>query len=190
MILGEDESEILLGGEGNDTISSGYGDDTVHGNDGNDILDGRANLHRNFDGGTYQWWQLTSDGSDVLLGGEGDDTLGISEGDLAYGGSGADHFIVYSNPETQLEDIPEIRDFDPELDILRILIELGPEDSDVGLGEYHGGGEFDYEAEVVCTVLDDGSGTLVSVNGLPRVLITGSQQVDPSHVEVRAFLSE
>lgn len=190
LIFGEDGNDVLSGGMSNDTISAGDGNDTLYGNDGNDLLDGRANLHRDFDGGTYQWWQLTDDGSDVLFGGDGDDTLGISNGDLAYGGTGADQFVVYSNPDLSSADIPEIRDFEPTLDTLRIVIELGPSDSDEGLGEYLGGGEFDYQAEVICRVLQDGSGTLVSVDGLPRVLITGSHEVDPNLVEVRAFLSE
>lgn len=74
-LLGTTEDDVIDGLGGNDSLTGGAGNDTLHGGSGNDRLDGGA-------------------GADVLWGGSGRDTLIGGSGDLLYGESGDDHFIL------------------------------------------------------------------------------------------------
>lgn len=190
VILGGESGEVIVGSEGDDTISSGIGSDTVYGAGGDDIIDGRANLYREMDGGSYDWFNLVDGERDVIYGGSGHDTLGLADGDEGFGGASSDVFIVYSNEEVALSDLPVIMDFDPTLDRIQVTIELASGEADDKLGPYRGGGEFDFRGDVTFQRLEDVEGTVVVVDGTPRAIVLGSVVLDTSDVELRAFLRE
>ncbi len=71
-VSGDGGNDSLLGGSGADTLYGGSGDDTLSGGTGADLLDG----------------------------GTGNDTITFAEGDMAYGGSGDDLFVLQDLGET------------------------------------------------------------------------------------------
>lgn len=81
----------LVGGAGNDTLIGGDGHDLLVGGDGDDLLEGRAG-NDTLIGGV---------GHDTLVGGDGDDTLILEAEDIAFGGAGADNFVVTDSVVSQ-----------------------------------------------------------------------------------------
>lgn len=77
---GRDE---IFAGAGNDSVNGGGGADTLHGGVGNDTLDGGG-------AGPGQF--------DLLDGGDGDDMLMLSGDTIAFGGRGADAFVITARP--------------------------------------------------------------------------------------------
>lgn len=74
----------LTGGAGNDTLRGGDGHDLLIGGDGDDLLEGGAGNDTLIGGA----------GRDTLMGGDGDDVLILDADDIAFGGAGADSFVV------------------------------------------------------------------------------------------------
>lgn len=81
---------LLEGGEGNDRLSGTRADNVILGEGGNDILRGQRG-DDTLDGGA---------GADRLYGGQGKDLIKISGGDVAFGGIGADTFVLQSHAAT------------------------------------------------------------------------------------------
>lgn len=86
-VFGEDGTDLVVGGSGNDQLDGGNGDDQLAGQEGNDVLRGGNGDDR-----------LTGDDdfyeADLLYAGPGNDQLSLGSGDTAYGGDGADRFLV------------------------------------------------------------------------------------------------
>lgn len=74
----------LVGGDGDDTLRGGGGDDLLIGGAGNDLLEG----------GDGNDTLIGGDGHDTLIGGNGDDVLVLDADDIAFGGAGADSFVI------------------------------------------------------------------------------------------------
>lgn len=99
----------VSGGDGDDTLIGGNGKDVLLGDAGNDTLEGGA-------------------GRDALYGGDGDDVFRmIVDGDVAFGGSGADLFVFESLPAVPAYN--SIRDFsvaEDRIDISALLTGYDP----------------------------------------------------------------
>ncbi|KIT15490.1 calcium-binding protein [Jannaschia aquimarina] len=136
-IVGDTGDDILAGADGDDLIDGGDGDDTLYGGDGDDRLFGQlgADMLKGGGGndlldGTYADEGVYPDGGDTLMGEDGDDILALGQGDVAFGGDGADLYL-FSGPgigafgTEALADLPRVADFDIQHDMLEILIEDG-----------------------------------------------------------------
>lgn len=83
-LRGTEDDDFVYALQGDDIVQGGAGSDLVWGGDGNDVIfggDGSDTLYGD-------------SGSDILFGDAGDDTLGIGIGDLAFGGTGSDRFLI------------------------------------------------------------------------------------------------
>ncbi len=87
----------LVGGAGNDTLHGGDGHDLLIGGDGDDLLIGGAGNDTLIGG----------DGYDTLVGGAGDDVLVLDTQDIAYGGAGADRFVITDSVVSQWVAVSE-----------------------------------------------------------------------------------
>lgn len=88
----------IIGTQDGDALQGSFLDDDMFGGDGNDTLDGGL-------------------GRDLMNGGAGDDILRLEDGDLAFGGEGADQFETSGTPD-QGAAIPQIFDFQQGEDML------------------------------------------------------------------------
>lgn len=181
---GSQTGSILSGGGGNDILLAYGGDVLMSGGEGDDFLSGRANSDeyggytRNANVENY-----TNESEDTLWGGEGNDILELSNGDIGYGGSGADAFEIVHSSNREI-DAATVADFTPGED--RVLIEVG------------GGDPWDYtdssydlsdrvvvdEADGNTAILVDGeivaqiSGATGLKIGIPNISSTGAEIVE------------
>lgn len=88
VLSGTDGHDDLRGGAGNDTLNGGAGDDSLNGGAGADHLHGGSGADT-LDGGGAPVGQY-----DLLDGGAGDDKIFMGSQTLAFGGQGADTFVV------------------------------------------------------------------------------------------------
>lgn len=99
----------IVGGDGNDVLIGGNGHDVLIGDTGNDTLEGKS-------------------GRDALYGNDGDDVFKlILDGDVAFGGNGADLFVFESIPAVRA--LNNIRDFnaaEDRIDISALLSGYDP----------------------------------------------------------------
>ena len=100
--------DLIRGGSGDDGILDTRGSDTIYGDQGDDFLAAFGTTN-------------TPDPSDTLYGGSGDDTLIGDNGDLLFGGTGADFFAVVQPPNTETEAII-IDDFSVNEDALTLFV--------------------------------------------------------------------
>ncbi len=164
-------SDTLFGGAGDDSITGSKGDDALFGDDGNDILTG-SDGNDSLDGGSGDdqlYGDLPSlqgerdDGSDTLIGGEGDDSLHVAGGDQAEGGEGADSFFLYD--PTSDGSTGQITDFNASEDMIAVF--YSPQ-ADPVTGD-------PVDPVVSVTVTGDGTGAVLSLNGVAIGTITGGQ---------------
>ena len=122
LVRGGNGDDWLIGNGGNDTLDGEAGDDTLHGGsgadllrggDGNDVLSGMGNRATSNADGSF-------DGLDTLLGGDGDDLLWLGARDIAYGGAGADTFVLDDRHPAQGGGA-QILDFDDATDRLELV---------------------------------------------------------------------
>ena len=100
--LTDTPGQVIKGGAGADTLRGGDGDDTLHGGAGDDSLSGGAGADHLYGGAGAD----TLDGGgaplgqfDILDGGEGDDQIELAPTTLAFGGAGADTFVLHDRPD-------------------------------------------------------------------------------------------
>ena len=178
-LIGGAGNDSLNGGEGNDTLFGTSGRDSLEGGAGNDVLIG-TDVGADFDFGeavteplvtylseTYGTAAtpavqtrvidaLNSHGAagvDLLRGGEGDDEIIGDSGDTMVGGSGNDRYFVEYDGVAADFDAVTIRDFDPALERLEIVLA-----DDVVTGN-------------ITTALVSGD-TVVSVGGVPVAILS------------------
>jgi len=152
------ERAALIIGAGDQTLEAG--DDWVRGGLGNDVIvDGYGADRLAGNQGDDLIISVDQDGGnpDVVLGGFGNDTLIVDEGDLVEVGRGVDTVVVdrIGDPGTGYE-VVTIEDFNFGVD----RVEL----ADVAPGE-----------EITVDDLEDGTGAVVSVGGVPVVVVIGGQ---------------
>lgn len=150
-LLGGGGADLLLGGsgddesfgdEGDDLLIAGNGYDILYGGADNDVLDGGGLFNRNLTAEDYKLVQtsnpgdvvawddfyLTSSDSDAtgddIYGGMGDDLLLLGRNDWAWGGEGADAFLV--GPWIEPGNSPTVYDFEPGVDVIVIGYEGTP----------------------------------------------------------------
>ena len=92
VIKGSAGADTLRGGDGDDTLHGGAGDDSLSGGAGADHLYGGAGADT-LDGGGAPLGQF-----DILDGGEGDDQIELAPTTMAFGGAGADTFVLHDRP--------------------------------------------------------------------------------------------
>ncbi len=170
---------LIEGGNGDDTLIGTQKSDYIDGKGGNDLIAG-SDLQdfpgvtpASYDGGIQIVGVKDDDAPDTLIGGNGDDTIHAAGEDVVITGEGADDVIV------SLEDLqdraPEtmvtIEDFDDKQDRLAIsFAEYSRDDHDTLLDQ---------------TILPDGAGTIVSLNGVEAAFLKGVEGVDPSRISVQ-----
>lgn len=152
LMHGEDGDDVLEGGTGADTIFGGAGDDLIIGlvrADGQNVLQSSEALISPDD-----WLDDVVD-PDMLSGGDGDDLIIMGRGDTAYGGAGADTFVV--GPwMANSHEAGVVADFAAEEDNILILLP----------STYAGAGD---------VVLDtDGEDALVQVDGALFARVSGA----------------
>ncbi|MGD9919455.1 MAG: calcium-binding protein, partial [Paenirhodobacter sp.] len=208
----------LDGGAGNDRINDGAGDDTVFGGDGNDSIredryapiDGSIGMSDLYDGGEGDDVLAAIEGADTLLGGAGDDWLSAVDrvridydaypptygdlleggggndtligdvGDTLTGGDGADRFVLENEGYFEgAGDAVTITDFDPAEDVLQVNF------FDVLNSEGYEPGDISYGL----TLSDDGTSTLVQVDGDTAAVIVGltPDQIPAGAIDFSAY---
>jgi Ca2+-binding RTX toxin-like protein len=189
------------GGAGNDTITGGDGNDTLLGGDGNDVITGGRGNDQLFGGAgddTFIW--NPGDGSDVVDGGAGFDTLQFNGANVAENmtisanGSHAQLFRDVGNVTMDLTGIERINVAalgGADNVTVNDLTHTGITQVNIDLSATPGSGVGDGAADTVTvngTAGNDhiqvtGSGTSVSVNGLPeQVNINGAEGANDSLV--------
>lgn len=160
-ITGEDGNDLLNGGLQGDVLLGGVGEDTLNGGFGDDLLVGiETREGEALAGGTNV--------GDELNGGAGNDEILIADEDIATGGDGADAFVTGTFIEAGR--IGTVTDFDAaEGDIIEV--QWVP----------------DLEAEPVIDVTDDGTDSLVSINGNDALRIEGITGLTSSDILVTAI---
>ncbi len=152
----EGGDDTVVGGAGNDAISDSYGANEINGQQGDDFI-----ISVDQDGLT----------PDTVLGGHGDDILVVDQGDLVNTSLGADLVTVDLFAGVAAEyQVVTIDDFDPSQD--RIELEGA---SELLRGPAPSGPDDVVENPVTVTDLEDGSGAVISVNGIPVVVVIGGQ---------------
>jgi Ca2+-binding RTX toxin-like protein len=112
-LVGNGGNDTLDGESGVDTLLGGSGADLLRGGLGNDVLSGMGNRNASNADGSF-------DGLDTLLGGDGDDLLWLGARDIAYGGAGADSFVLDDRHPAQGGGA-QILDFDDATDTLELI---------------------------------------------------------------------
>ncbi|MGH1458070.1 MAG: calcium-binding protein [Paracoccaceae bacterium] len=145
----EGGDDTVSGGGGNDFIADGYGANVLKGRGGADLL-----VAVDQDGVT----------PDEIYAGSGDDRIFVDEGDFVTTAAGAD--IVTIEIHGTVEEgyqVITISDFNPEEDRLEVLERVG---------------EYDDERitdPVTVEDLEDGTGALLSIGGVPVAVLIGGQ---------------
>lgn len=114
--LGRDtDTNYLNGGPGDDQIVGANGRDSISGDEDNDALYG-LDGNDAISGGP---------GDDLYKGGNGDDYLIDEAGsDVFYGGAGADFYNFFKAAHNDgVQDVNRIKDFEPGVDEIQILLE-------------------------------------------------------------------
>jgi len=144
------------------------GDDEVSGGSGNDlILDGYGSnvLNGNEDDDLLVSVDLDVVSPDTVNGGSGNDVLVVDQGDTVSTGSGTDDVVVELSAGVGAGyETVSIQDFNSEEDV----IELSGLEGD----------------EVTVADLDDGTGAVVSVGGVPVVVVTGGQGLTAGDIRI------
>lgn len=144
---------------GDDWVRGGLGDDIIEDGYGSDRLAG------NQDDDIINSVDLDEGNPDHVLGGFGNDTLTVDEGDLVEVGRGVDE--VFVNVEAGIADGYDpvtILDFTPRVDKVDVL---GFDADDVSVAD-----------------LEDGSGAVISVGGVPVVVVIGGQGLNAAELGV------
>lgn len=190
-ILTGDQDDVVEGGSGNDVIQLGDGndsygrgvelaagpestpplqlgdgaedlqggDDWVRGGQGDDVIIdayGSNRLAGNEDDDRIDSVDLDEGTPDHVLGGFGNDILFVDEGDLVEVGRGLDEvFVDLGGGIAEGYDPVTIPDFTPRVDKVDVL---GFDADDVSVAD-----------------LEDGTGAVISVGGVPVVIVIGGQ---------------
>ncbi|WP_294228047.1 hypothetical protein [uncultured Shimia sp.] len=147
-LFGSEGDDALFGGDGDDYLTGGEGDDALYGDSGNDTLIGYTGQDT-LEGGSGDDWLFGADltnrdpevadsyldrepdteletqeptdteEADKLYGGAGNDNLILGAHDTGTGGDGNDTFNIGHWVE---EDAPLITDFNPEEDMVSIIV--------------------------------------------------------------------
>lgn len=171
-LFGGDGDDTLEGGDWSDVLIGGDGDDSLSGGNGNDELSG-VNLSRDLTVDEIRrfrdeddpapsedlYLSAEADGADTLDGGDGDDMLMLGKGDTGNGGEGEDSFALYL--EQDGAEVITIRDFNPEEDVVQILLDrdpilTDPDDFSVAVDEETGDALILERGVVVSRLLDAG----------------------------------
>ena len=164
----EGGNDTILGGSGADWISDSFGSNVVNGQQGNDfisVVDEEA-------GGANT--------PDVVNGGFGNDTIYVDKGDIVTGNQGRDQITVdVFGGVSDGYDFVTIADFEPGRDTLELEGSFGllltpsptgPEDVPVN--------------PISVADLEDGSGAVVSINGIPVVRVIGGAGMTVADVQL------
>lgn len=145
----EGGNDTISGGSGDDFVADGYGENVLKGRNGADLL-----VAVDQDGVT----------PDEVYAGRGSDEIYVDEGDLVTTSTGQDvvHVEIHGAVEAGY-DVVTITDFDPANDTLEIYERVE-----------------DYVTDpitnpVTVADLEDGSGAMVSIGGVPVVMVVGGQ---------------
>lgn len=151
----EGGDDTVDAGSGNDTIFDGYGSNLLEGRAGNDVIDATDQD------------VLTVD---TVRGGGGDDMLTVDQGDILNTGSGSDAVIVdLSEGAKDGFSVVTLNDFNPSEDTLEILYTGSTTGVDV--------------AEIVgIEATPDGTGSVLTVDGVPVIEMKGVTGFSPSSV--------
>lgn len=161
LLFGGASNDVMHGDDGEDALEGGTGSDTVYGGAGDDLIIGlvRAdgeNVLQSSEARTSpdEWLDDVVD-PDMLHGGDGDDLILMGRGDTAYGGAGADTFMV--GPwMAQSHDAGVVADFAPEQDNILIVLPTA----------YTGAG--------AVTLGSDGADALVRLDGADVARVSGA----------------
>ena len=156
LMHGDDGDDLLEGGTGADTIYGGAGDDVIIGlvrADGQNVLQSSEARTSPDD------WLDDAVDPDMLYGGDGDDLVLMGRGDTAYGGAGADRFVV--GPwMAQSHDTGVVADFAAEEDTILIVLPTA----------YTGAGEVTLAAEGVDALVRLDGADVARVSGAAAAL--------------------
>lgn len=109
--------DLVRGGAGDDLISDVRGSNELFGDLGDDVLLAADGL------GDENFSEPVEFGTtDTLFGGAGNDTLAGDDGDIMTGGEGEDEFISINDVSRPQQSAVEITDFNPEEDVLTVLL--------------------------------------------------------------------
>lgn len=152
----EGGDDVIHAGTGDDVVADGYGSNELHGGVGSDAL-----ISVDQDGLT----------PDVVDGGFGNDLLIVDEGDTVTTGGQSDVVVVdvFAGVEPGYDAVT-ITDFDPDRDVIVLegddLLLLAPDSADP---------EVAAENPITVEDTEDGTGAIVSIGGIPVVVVTGGQ---------------
>ena len=173
ILVGDDETNLILAGGGNDFANAGAGDDLVFGDDGEDILNGEAGqdlLNGGADGDVLNGGEGDdillgeigndildgNDGNDTLVGGSENDIMGSGPGDdLLFGGGGNDALFGNEGSDTFAFGSGE------EADII-FDFELGQDAIALDAGSSYDSLQIEYNAEGNYTNVSDETGELIT----------------------------
>lgn len=160
-ITGEDGDDLINGNLQDDFLLGGVGEDTLNGGFGDDVLIGiETREGEAILGGTQV--------ADQLNGGAGDDEIIIADLDAATGDDGADRFVTGTYIEAGRAGT--VTDFDAsEGDVLEV--QWVP----------------DLEPEPIIDVTDDGTDSLVSINGTESLRIEGVTGLTVADIRIIAI---
>ena len=179
LLFGGSGDDILVGGAGNDTMFGGDGADKMRGAAGDDVMSGGAGDDLMFGGAGHDLmhgdgqnvlqsseartspddWLDDAVDPDMLYGGDGDDLVLMGRGDTAYGGAGADRFVV--GPwMAQSHDTGVVADFAAEEDTILIVLPTA----------YTGAGEVTLAAEGVDALVRLDGADVARVSGAAAAL--------------------
>ncbi|MEM7473305.1 MAG: hypothetical protein AAF340_18300 [Pseudomonadota bacterium] len=156
----EGGDDWVRGGKGADVIADGYGSDRLAGNEGGDLI-----ISVDQDEGN----------PDVVLGGFGFDTMIVDEGDTVTTGEGQDEVVAYLKGAVDAGYDPiTITDFNRSDDMIQIQAPaavLGNNPLDV----------------ITITELANGSGSVVEINGIPAIVVTGGTGLAPQDLLITPY---
>ncbi|MCK0138106.1 hypothetical protein [Aliiroseovarius sp. F47248L] len=145
---------FILNGDGEDNLLSGVGAQSEEGS------------------GTVK---LTGSSAEAIYGEGGEDTILLGGNDNAYGGEGADLFIIDGDADS--EEIPVISDFQVDLDVIEISLPSPEEQLALTYPEKPA---FDGE---ICVIQRDGD-TFIELNGEAVCRLVGSHEINETSIEV------
>lgn len=161
LLFGGAGNDVMHGDDGEDALEGGTGSDTIYGGAGDDVIiglvraDGQNVLQSSETRTSPDDWLDDVVDPDMLYGGDGDDLILMGRGDTAYGGAGADSFMV--GPwMAQSHDAGVVADFAAEEDNILIVLPTA----------YTGAGEV--------TLGADGADALVRLDGADVARVSGA----------------
>ncbi len=159
----EGGDDTILGGAGSDMIADNYGSNDINGQQGNDFIS------------TVDQDGLTPD---VVRGGHGDDVLQVDQGDMVFTSIGNDLVTVdVFGGVSSAYQVVTVHDFDPETDMIELegstALLLTPEPD---------GPDDVVENPITVADTEDGSGAVISVGGVPVVMVFGGQGMSVSSI--------